>query len=139
MGLRPTVLADSIDSPAAQVCPRTIVGAPDNRAILTQFLSSVDSVVFENEFIDTRILQEVATQVKRAHFFPSLSTLGRLRDKVGQKELLKTLGIPNAQFRVFPFNGQPKPWIEQVLRELHSQQCVLKWGRMGYDGKGVFL
>jgi 5-(carboxyamino)imidazole ribonucleotide synthase len=138
LGLTPVPLAETADSPAALLCPRAVVGTLGDEAALKRFFSETDVVIFENEFIDTDLLQRAALAAGgRARFSPSLATLNQLRDKLGQKELLRGLAIPSAPFHAYP-GGDLATWIGERAAAFGGR-CVLKWGRMGYDGKGVFF
>ena len=135
MGLRPVVFADSPEAPAARVTSAVVLGKLTDAESLKKFLSSVDIVVFESEFVDTSRLKECVSSEEM--FFPKLACIERLRDKLRQKELLKELGIPTAPF--VPYTGQPlESWIATVAGRFNDR-CVFKWGQLGYDGKGVFV
>src|SRR4051794_29437033 len=84
LGLRPIVLAESPDDPAAQLCPETIFGSLDDRIVLQRFFAQVELAIFENEFVDTELLAEAAAG--RTEFMPPLETISKLQDKHSQKE-----------------------------------------------------
>lgn len=125
------VLTQNADDPAARVCP-AVLGTLDDPRVLRAFYSQVDVVTFENEFVDTKRLSRLAAEFPQLTFLPSLTVLERLQDKMNQKQLLDGLGIPTA------------PWIEltpavspATLAQTFPKGAVLKWARMGYDGKGL--
>lgn len=134
MGIRPVIFADSVEAPAARATQDVVVGRLNDRAALKKFLTSVDLVIFESEFVDTGPLKELGAGVP---YVPPLDAIERLRDKLRQKELLKQLAIPSARF--VPYDGKPlADWIGRATSTLGGR-CVLKWGQLGYDGKGVFV
>ena len=137
MGLKPVVLAESSDSPAAQVCPDVVFGSLGDEQALFRFFSQVDQVIFENEFVDCALLKRIASGFG-TQFFPSLEALCEVQDKLNQKRLLSRLSIPTAEFYVLDFQQNLKTQLTAVLEKLGGS-CVLKWSRQGYDGKGVLL
>jgi 5-(carboxyamino)imidazole ribonucleotide synthase len=133
LGLEPVVYAQSEASPALRVCKQSVIGALDDRAKLKEFLARVQVVAFENEFVDTELLRQAALGAP-ARFVPELQTIARLQDKLGQKEALVELGIPTPRF--VKIEGDAEAAIREAL-DLFEGRCVLKWSRLGYDGKGV--
>lgn len=137
LGSEIAIFAESADLPAGRLGSPVTVGtippadAPiEAFAPLIAFLSKLDRVAFENEFIDTRALRRAAQGVS-VRFFPDLPAIEELSDKLRQKQLLQRLGIPSAPFQVV----QPET-LDPVLASFGGE-AVLKWSRMGYDGKGV--
>ncbi|MFZ9595919.1 MAG: 5-(carboxyamino)imidazole ribonucleotide synthase [Bdellovibrionia bacterium] len=138
MGMRPVIFAESAEAPAARVHRDVVLGAMDDEAALRHFFSQVDLVVFENEFVDCDLLRAQA-QGFDVRFAPDLSVLQLLQDKVSQKRTLKNLGIPTPEFRVLSRSwGQFSREVHQCLQSWKGQ-CVFKWSRQGYDGKGVLF
>lgn len=111
-------------------------GRLDDKTALRQFFSLVDAVIFENEFIDHEAIATAAADTGTV-FFPSTDTVFRLSDKIAQKDILTTLGIPTAAGHVIK-----TPLTLRSLQEIvaaKKYRAVLKWSRFGYDGKGVFI
>ncbi len=137
MGLRPVVLAENSFSPAAQVFTETVFGGLTDDDALNRFFAEVDQVVFENEFVDCAHLARLAIPDKTV-FAPGLDVIAKFQDKLKQKEILQNLNIPNAEYFILDFD---KPLSEEITRGLNTfaGSCVLKWSRMGYDGKGVLV
>ena len=138
LGLRPVVLAQRPDDPAALVCRDVVEGDARDAAALRAFLSRVSLVAFENEFVPCEALERAAVGLP-VRFGPGLGVLGRLRDKLGQKAALAELGVPSAPFIVYA-EGEPfEPWVEGARRAFGGAGCVLKWSCFGYDGKGTLV
>jgi len=134
LGIRPVIFTDSAESPAARAAQEVVIGRLNDRESLKKFFQGLDLVLFESEFVDTKPLKELAGAVR---FVPSLDAIERLRDKLRQKELLKELRVPSA--RHIAYDGRPlEDWIAFTASDLGGR-CVLKWGQLGYDGKGVFV
>jgi 5-(carboxyamino)imidazole ribonucleotide synthase len=144
LGVDARVLAASSDDPAAQLNPSAVLGGLSDRVALRRFLAQVSIVLFESEFADVALLEEILEELRVAglpvpRFVPGLEVIRTLQDKVSQKQLLGELGIPSAPFLVFDGNrAQLRAWIAEVNRTF-SGQAVFKWARLGYDGKGTLI
>jgi 5-(carboxyamino)imidazole ribonucleotide synthase len=136
LGLKPVIYAESAQCPAADSAHDVMVGALRGQAQLTRFLKRVEVVVFENEFVDVELLERAAARARknpRALFRPGLATIATLQDKLTQKKLLVRLKIPTAPFlEIRKFRD-----IETATERFGA--AVLKWSRLGYDGKGVLI
>lgn len=137
LGLVPVPLAESPDEPAAQVCPQTVVGSIDDPEALERFFARCPRVVFENEFVDCDRLERAARG--RVEFLPGLAAIRRLQDKLQQKQVLAELGIPNPPFRALDGGRDAvRGFVEDALAHFEGE-CVFKWARLGYDGKGTLI
>lgn len=135
LGLNPRIFAMSADSPAGRIASDLVVGKIQESDKLRAFLADLDVVAFENEFLDTSLLKKAA-QGLAVKFLPSLESLERLQDKFSQKKIFESLNFPQAAYEVV------KDIQEESLEALLTRYpagLVLKWSRMGYDGKGVFI
>jgi 5-(carboxyamino)imidazole ribonucleotide synthase len=139
MGIKPIILAETSISPAAQVYSGSICGALGNPDVLSRLFSQVQKVVFENEFVNCQILRDLSSP-RNIRFFPSLEIISQLQDKLNQKRILEECGIPSAAFEVMvsPRSPQFQAQFEAIIKKWDGL-VVLKWARMGYDGKGVYL
>ncbi len=137
MGLKPIVLAEDAVSPAGKVFTDAIFGSPQDREALELFFTQATHIIFENEFVDCRLLREVA-EGKGITFLPSLDAISRFQDKLEQKKILFELDIPTADYFILNFQESLKDQLSKIIWELGGS-CVLKWSRMGYDGKGVLV
>ncbi|MGZ3670827.1 MAG: 5-(carboxyamino)imidazole ribonucleotide synthase [Bdellovibrionota bacterium] len=87
-------------------------------------------VTFEQEHVDEGLLK--ALEERGIPSFPSWASFERLKSKRRQKEFLHQVGIPTAPF---------VPWSVEAGAAFIAENggAVLKAGRGGYDGKGVWL
>ncbi|NJL26191.1 MAG: ATP-grasp domain-containing protein [Calothrix sp. SM1_5_4] len=132
LGLDVSVFAAQSTEPAALVCGKTRLGSMGDEADLRKFLSGVNVVTFESEFVDIDKLRRCVP--REAYVFPRLDVIEGIQDRLPQKRLLDR------------FNINTSPWLEvrnaADLRE--AQECfregfVLKQRRFGYDGYGTFV
>jgi 5-(carboxyamino)imidazole ribonucleotide synthase len=99
-----------------------------DRKALAGFLGGIDVVTYEFESIPLAAVEFVAERVR---VYPPVTALEIAQDRLLEKKLFESLGIPTPPFAAV-----------DSLRDL--QQCVsriglpavLKTRRMGYDGKG---
>ena len=135
LGVEPLVFTPHEQTPAATVAKHKVIGKVDHPEELKNFLSQVDVVAFENEFLDTRLLQNAARDLK-AKFLPSLEVLEQLQDKLNQKILFQNFSIATAHWVPLQKNSQEE--IQDLFLK-YPKGFVLKWSRMGYDGKGILI
>jgi 5-(carboxyamino)imidazole ribonucleotide synthase len=104
---------------------------------LTGFLSAVDIVGFESEFVPTDVLRKAAAGLK-CRFLPDLDAMERMRDKLQQKAALATLNIPTSPWVQLPAGAH---WggLREGLWKKFPQGMALKWAQLGYDGLGTCL
>lgn len=149
LGLHPIAFVESPEDPVNALCPNAVLSERVERwrepgverwrepMGLASFLSSVEVIAFESEFFPVSVLDE-ATRALRVQvgegprFFPSLSSIKQLQDKLNQKVLLSKLQIPTAPHLQLDLEGN---WKAQ-LKLKRFQDGVLKWAKYGYDGKG---
>jgi 5-(carboxyamino)imidazole ribonucleotide synthase len=135
MGIETRILAEGPDAPVAQVFAHCTLGSVKDPASLRTFFSQVDLLIFENEFVNCEVLKGAARGLS-VEFIPSLDTISQVQDKLTQKEWLGRLGVPSADY----YELNPEYSLEAEVRaclEKFNGQCVLKWAKLGYDGKGV--
>lgn len=137
LGLKPICYAEDAQGPASEICVETLVGQISDEDQLREFISRVSIVAFENEFVDCALLR-ASTRDPDSKFFPRLSAIETLQDKLKQKKLLQRLSIPTSPFTELKAGSDSTPEIERAL-QLLGNEIVLKWSRQGYDGKGVKL
>jgi 5-(carboxyamino)imidazole ribonucleotide synthase len=134
-GFEPVVYSSDAKASAGKICPNLVLGNLDDVERLALFFQQVELVIYENEFIPYDVVKEAFLKSK-THFLPSLETIHLFQEKIKQKELLKKLQIPTASYTVWE-DGDAGSWVSKVLEEFQGS-CILKWSRLGYDGKGVF-
>ncbi len=148
LGYRPIVLAGGSatsapsDDPAAQVCPGAVFGSWEDPVALRRFLAQVDTVVFENEFVPRASFEAAGVTEDDARFFPRPRVLYRLQDKLEQKRVMAELGIPTAEYQLVlkasPAEKMDPAELEKLAKRW-PRGFVLKWSRLGYDGKGTWI
>lgn len=133
LGIKPYVLgAHSLD-PAAQVTTHFIKGDANSKKDLKNFFKKVDCVIFENEFLDSKLLTEVSINCNTP-IYPQPKIMHFLQDRLSQKHLLKKYKIPTAPF----IELQSYKQINK-LNSLFPLGTVLKKRRQGYDGYGTLI
>lgn len=103
---------------------------------LKDFLGQVDHLVFENEFLPLESFKALDITLDDPRFTPRLKTMMKVQDKLEQKRIFASLGLPTAPFLV------EENWTLEKLKtcsQEFSHGFVLKWSRLGYDGKGVWI
>lgn len=125
LGLTPIVYTQEKTCPAGEIGVEIV-------SDLSAFVSRSKIITFENEFVDCEPLHQGEDL-----FFPSVAAIETLQDKFKQKQLLKKIGVPHSPFKIF---SKQADLANQILSaKLQIGDVVLKWSRMGYDGKGVCL
>jgi 5-(carboxyamino)imidazole ribonucleotide synthase len=97
-------------------------------AALERFLEGVDVVTYEFESIPLTTVEFVAERVK---VYPPVGALKTAQDRVLEKKLFESLGIPTPDFA--PVDSLDD--LEKAVSRM-GLPVVLKTRRMGYDGKG---
>jgi 5-(carboxyamino)imidazole ribonucleotide synthase len=125
------VLSKTPSSPAGMLTKDEMVGDWNDEAVLREFADSCDIVTLENEFIDYKKIEFIESLGKTVH--PSSKIIQLIQDKLIQKQTLKDLGIPSAEF-------VPVKTIADIksFAETHGYPLILKSRTMGYDGKGNY-
>lgn len=136
LGHAPLVFVSSHEECAVKWHLPVFCGNLDSAQDVQKFLEQVDVVVFENEFFPKSLKSNASGHLPK--FKPPLNTLETLQNKANQKELLKNLHIPTAEFDIFSGpTSELSLWIEGIGKK--PTKTVLKWGFGGYDGKGVLV
>jgi 5-(carboxyamino)imidazole ribonucleotide synthase len=112
--------------------PFAMLSLPDAWNWLKEGKIDGNLVTFEQEHVDETLVAEL--ERSGVDCFPSWSSFLQLKSKRTQKELLKAHGIPSSPFLVVQaWNSACDEFLQQ------NNGGVLKAGRGGYDGKGVWL
>lgn len=89
-------------------------------------------LTFEQEHVDEQLVAEL--EARGVESFPSWAAFQKLKSKRTQKELLQRYQLPTSPFLpASPWNAACDAFVQQ------NNGAVLKAGRGGYDGKGVWL
>jgi 5-(carboxyamino)imidazole ribonucleotide synthase len=115
------------DAPGAQV-GRIITGRFDDPAALAALAASVDVVTFDVENVPQAAAEAVALKVP---FFPPPRALGAGQDRLEEKRLFRSLGIPTTGFEPVDSQSGLLAAAERV-----GLPAILKTRRLGYDGRG---
>lgn len=125
-----TVVDPTPKSPAAQVGAEQII-APITDADATRNLARLSDVTtIEIEHVNAQALQDLYWDEKR-NIQPSPETLLTIIDKVTQKDFLRTLGIPVAEYQAF-YNFREALEIAKQF----GPGFFVKVRQGGFDGRG---
>jgi 5-(carboxyamino)imidazole ribonucleotide synthase len=126
LGIDCTLLDTSSDSPGAQVA-ESVIGALDDEQALAELAAKVDVVTLEIENVDVAALH---TLRGRIDVFPPPAAVAAAQDRLAEKTLFGSLGIPTADFVTIDSAGDAQ------AAERLGWPVILKTRRMGYDGRG---
>lgn len=133
LGLEMHVMCPKVDEPAAQVTCHWFQGNPRHEEDIIRFMSSVDFVTFESEFIDGQQISRLNKKA-RCQVNPSPLLMDQLQDRWSQKNWLMQYRIPTAPFMLIENSADLLAAAEKF-----PQGFVLKKRRYGYDGYGTFI
>ena len=126
LGIDCTLLDTSADAPGAQVA-RSVLGALDDPAALGKLADEVDVVTLEIENVSVAALE---TLDGRIEVFPPPAAVAAAQDRLAEKTLFRSLGIPTAEFVTIDSES------DAASAEKLGWPAILKTRRMGYDGRG---
>lgn len=125
------ILSKEYNSPAGLLTPNEFVGDWNYEESLRKFSDACDILTLENEFIDYKQIAVVEHTGKKV--FPSSEVVRLVQDKLLQKETLKKIEVPVANF------CSVKNQDEIIgFAKTNGYPVVLKTRTMGYDGKGNY-
>jgi 5-(carboxyamino)imidazole ribonucleotide synthase len=133
MGLHTVVLSEKISDPAARVANRWVQGKISSVKDIRKLLKICDVITFESEFIPADLLQK-SLKGKRTQIYPNLNCLGRLQDRLHQKEILFDHELPTLGH----VKVNSKEEID-LAYQAFDHKMVLKKRMGGYDGYGTFV
>ncbi|MGG6297103.1 5-(carboxyamino)imidazole ribonucleotide synthase [Leptolyngbya sp. AN02str] len=131
LGIELVVQTPSQQDPAVSIATDTVLGGVADAAITAKLARQVDVITFENEFVDLEALRSLEQTGVR--FYPPLSAIEPVLDKLHQRTYFANIGVPTPSFRAVAANSS----LEE-LSEL-GFPVVLKARRHGYDGYGTFV
>ncbi len=120
------MLDTAADSPGAQVAP-SVLGRLDDARALAELAAQVDVVTLEIENVAVAPLEAL---LERTTVYPPPRAVAAAQDRLAEKTLFRSLGIPTTRFVVV--DGERDLG---AAREL-GWPLVIKTRRMGYDGRG---
>jgi 5-(carboxyamino)imidazole ribonucleotide synthase len=127
LGVECRFLDRAADAPAAQVAD-IVLGELDDVAALVKLAESVDVLTLEIENVAVAALESVR---ERIEVFPPPAAVAAAQDRLAEKQLFRSLGIPTAEF--VPIDGDDD--LAAAGASL-GWPVVLKARRLGYDGRG---
>ncbi len=128
LGYRTHILADSADSPAAQVASGVTLGSTEDADALARFAEQVDVVTFEFENLNAAGLDALA---EKRPVYPPPAALRLTQDRVSEKSFINGSGGPTGSW-IPVFSPQELAVAVQQI----GLPGVLKTTRLGYDGRG---
>ena len=129
LGLRFLAMDATADACAGQFAPM-VVGDYRDEATLAEFASRVDVATFDFENVPAESAQWLS---ERIPVFPSPGALATAQDRLAEKTLFRTLGIPVPEFAAIASREELDAAIATI-----GAPAILKTRRLGYDGKGQF-
>ncbi|MGH8494669.1 MAG: 5-(carboxyamino)imidazole ribonucleotide synthase [Gammaproteobacteria bacterium] len=127
LGLRFVFLDKSADAPGGQV-GSLITGDFDDADKLRELADAVDVMTFDVENVPVDAIRSIA---RRVRFLPPVRALEAAQDRLAEKTLFESLGIPTPKFRAVDDPAD----LREAARPI-GYPAVLKTRRLGYDGKG---
>lgn len=131
-GILPQIYATKKNEPAAQVSPYFFQGDPKDPVALQAFLENCDVVTFESEFLDAELLARLSEKTSTP-IYPRPQLMGKLQDRLTQKQLLDRYRIPTAPY------SEIERWADLQTMKSFGSRIVVKQRRFGYDGYGTFF
>ena len=127
LGIECRLLDPDPASPGGQVAPLR-VAALDDRAALAALAREVDVLTFEIENVSVAALDGLAG---KAAIYPPPRIVAAAQDRLAEKQLFESLGIPTAPYAVVETPADLAAAGARV-----GWPVVLKARRLGYDGRG---
>jgi 5-(carboxyamino)imidazole ribonucleotide synthase len=138
LGLRASIFAPEIDSPAFEVTALRHCARYDDAEALERFAAQADAVTFEFENIPA---DSLAIIERYSRLSPPRRALEATQDRLKERRFLASLDLPVAPFAEVDARefGAPAS-LSDVWREFTkddpNQWLYLKRAQLGYDGKG---
>jgi 5-(carboxyamino)imidazole ribonucleotide synthase len=126
LGIECTLLDTAPDSPGAQVAD-AVLGELDDPVALAKLAERVDVVTLEIENVAVAALQSLQGRIE---VFPPPAAVAAAQDRLAEKTLFHSLGIPTAEFVTIDSAA------DAAAAEKLGWPSILKTRRLGYDGRG---
>lgn len=130
LGVRFAVLAETADSPAAQVIHDVVVGDYTDFATLKAFAETVDVLTFDHEHVPPEHLEALVAAGHAVR--PGPRALIFAQDKILMRRRMDELGLPNPRWAEITSTADAEAFAAEV-----GYPFIAKTPRGGYDGKGV--
>src|SRR3954464_6567406 len=128
LGFKCQVFSPDPDSPAFDVVQNATCAEYADVEALELFANDVDIVTYEFENVPAAAAMILAA---RRPVLPDYKVLGTTQDRLAEKEFVRKLGIPTADFADVSSVEQLSGAIRRI-----GLPAVIKTRRFGYDGKG---
>jgi 5-(carboxyamino)imidazole ribonucleotide synthase len=126
LGIDCTLLDTSSEAPGAQVAA-AVLGALDDSTALAELASKVDVMTLEIENVAVAALESLHGRID---VFPPPAAVAAAQDRLAEKTLFRSLGIPTAEFVTIDAER------DAAAAEKLGWPLILKTRRLGYDGRG---
>jgi 5-(carboxyamino)imidazole ribonucleotide synthase len=126
LGIDCTLLDTSADAPGAQVAA-SVQGALDDTRALAKLADKVDVVTLEIENVAVSALESLDGRIE---VFPPPAAVAAAQDRLAEKTLFRSLGIPTAEFVTIDSEA------DAASAAALGWPVIVKTRRMGYDGRG---
>ena len=126
LGVDCTVLDTSADAPGAQVAA-SVQGALDDPRALANLADKVDVVTLEIENVQVAALESLDGRID---VFPPAAAVAAAQDRLAEKKLFRSLGIPTADYVTIDSIADADGADDL------GRPVIVKTRRMGYDGRG---
>ena len=126
LGVDCTLLDTTLDAPGAQVAD-AVLGELGDPAALAKLAERVDVVTLEIENVAVGALESLHGRIE---VFPPPAAVAAAQDRLAEKTLFRSLGIPTAEFVTIDSEA------DAAAAERLGWPAILKTRRMGYDGRG---
>lgn len=123
-----TGVIDPSPQAGAQIVADHMVAPFDDLDALRKLAGRSDVVTFEFENVSAAALEAIASKATVA---PPIRALEVSQDRLSEKRLFATLGIPTAPYRTVDSLAELATAIDEL-----GGPAILKTRRFGYDGKG---
>lgn len=134
MGIKTVVLSEKLSDPAVQVANSWVKGSIHSLKDVQKLMLISDLITFESEFIPADFLKKALRNRKGVQILPNLLCLGRLQDRLKQKEWLFDFNLPTLEH----VKINSKDDIDLAF-EAFNHKIVFKKRIGGYDGYGTFV
>jgi 5-(carboxyamino)imidazole ribonucleotide synthase len=130
LGIRCRFLDPAPDASAGQV-GELVIGAYDDPVCLDRLAADADVVTYEFENVPAAAARHLAARVPT---YPPAAALETAQDRLAEKRLFQSLGIPTVRFARVDATADLDPAIDRI-----GLPALLKTRRLGYDGRGQRL
>ncbi len=130
LGLRFRFLDPAPEAPVEELA-ELVVGRFDDLDVLQRFPDGLDVVTYEFENVPVEAVRHLARSVP---VYPPVRALEVSQDRLAEKTLFQSLGIPPAPFAAVDTLAELEAAVGSI-----GLPAVLKTRRLGYDGKGQYV